>query len=136
MSLTNRIFFYCILNSKMKLVEVAMHQQTFFIQFLDLCSKPIFGSSHGRTSIIALTMSILNSVIHTQRHIFDANNNCTCVCLSDRHQTNIFLTYCHIVYPTYANYKLLNVARISILISHDTLVSRFSYVTYYTTQHF
>ena len=32
--------------------------------------------------------------------------------------------------------KLFNVACISALIIHDTLVSRFSYATRYTTQHF
>ena len=29
-------------------VAIAVRQQTFLIQFLDLCSNPIFGSSHGQ----------------------------------------------------------------------------------------
>ena len=70
-------------------VAVAVHQQTFFIQVLDLCSNPIFGSSLGRTSITVLPTSVLNSESHTQQHILDANDNCICICLSDWHQTNI-----------------------------------------------
>ena len=52
--------FYCIPDSKIKWVAVALCQQTFFIQFLDLCSNPIFGSSHGQISIMALPTGILN----------------------------------------------------------------------------
>ena len=48
-------------------------------------------------SITALPTSILNSEIHTQQHIIDVNNNCINICLSDWHQTNIFLTYYHLL---------------------------------------
>ena len=106
-------YFYYIPDSKIKCVTVAVCQQTFFIQLLDLCSNPIFGSNHGQTSIIALPSSILNSEIHMQQHIFDVNDNCICICLSDWHQTNIFLTYCHLlVFLMHANYKLFNIAHI------------------------
>ena len=60
----------CIPDSKIKRVAVAGCQQTF-----DLCNNPIFCSSHDGTSIVALPMGIWNSEIHTQQHIFDANDN-------------------------------------------------------------
>ena len=112
--------FYCIPDGKIKCVAVAVRQQTFFNRFLDLSSNPIFSSCHGWTSIIALPTSILNFEIYTQQRIFDANDNCISICLSDWHQTNIFLAHCYLlVYPMYANYKLFLLA--SVLSSAMTL---------------
>ena len=57
-----------------------------------VCAMTEVCAMHDCSEVCAMT-----EVIFLQYHIFDANYTCICICLSDWHQTNIFLAHCHLL---------------------------------------